>query len=124
MSLYKRGNVWWVKKWDGKRQVRLSTGCTDYNEALQRASSLVVPLVMDREGDMLSGLVEEGEAFVVGWKGRIDLEIDGAVAWLEFVPAGDNAPGLALKRDHVEAVGFGYRLCGCDGCDGCEFSHR
>lgn len=59
MSLYKRGNVWWVKKWDGKRQVRLSTGCTDYNEALQRASSLVVPAVMDREGDMLSGLVEK-----------------------------------------------------------------
>jgi len=59
MSLYRRGNVWWVKKWDGKRQVRLSTGCTDYNEALQRASSLVVPAVMDREGDMLSGLVEK-----------------------------------------------------------------
>lgn len=59
MSLYRRGNVWWVKKWDGKRQVRLSTGCTDYGEALQRASSLVVPVVMDREGDMLSGLEEK-----------------------------------------------------------------
>lgn len=68
--------------------------------------------------------MEEDEAFVVGWQHRVDLEIDGAVAGLEFVPAGDDAPGLALKRDHVEAVSFGYRPCGCDGCDGCEFSHR
>ena len=59
MSLYKRGNVWWVKKWDGKRQVRMSTGCTDYNEAQRRAATLLVPVMMDKEGDMLEGVVEK-----------------------------------------------------------------
>jgi integrase len=51
--------VWWVKKWDGKRQVRMSTGCTDYNEAQRRAATLLVPVVMDKEGDMLEGVVEK-----------------------------------------------------------------
>ena len=46
MSLYKRGEIWCVKKWDGRRQVRLSTGCRDYAEAQRVAETLVVPVIM------------------------------------------------------------------------------
>lgn len=35
MAIYKRGNIWWVNIYNGlgKRKIRKSTGCTDYNEA-------------------------------------------------------------------------------------------
>ncbi len=89
----------------------------DADGLLQRVSVLVAP-------GAEAAFAEEGIAFVVGWKRRVDLEIDGAVAGAEFVPRGDDAPGLALKRDHVEAVGVGDGFDCRYGGDGCEFSHR
>lgn len=70
-----------------------------------------------------AAVVQKGEAFIVGRKRRVDLEIDGAVAGLELVASGDDAPGLAIEGCHVEAVGFWNWGGGCDGDDGCEFSH-
>ncbi len=61
-----------------------------------------------------AAVAQEGVAFVVGWESRVDFEIDGGVAGLEFAPACDDAPALALHGDHVESVGVGYRLGGGD----------
>jgi hypothetical protein len=45
MKLYKRGKVWWVTHWDGKTQIRRSTGCTDKSRAEVFAMSIMAPLL-------------------------------------------------------------------------------
>lgn len=59
MKLYKRqgGSIWQASVMDGHgRRVRVSTGCTDYDEAMAKARSLLAPALLDRSAEEIDAL--------------------------------------------------------------------
>ena len=59
MKLYKRqgGSIWQASVMDGHgKRVRVSTGCTDYDEAMAKARSLLAPALLDNSAEELDAL--------------------------------------------------------------------
>lgn len=59
MKLYKRqgSSIWQASVMDGHgKRVRISTGCTDYDEAMAKARSLLAPALLDNSAEELDAL--------------------------------------------------------------------
>lgn len=56
MKLYKRGGVWWVTHWDGKTQIRKSTGCKDKDRAEVFAMSIMAPMLGASDGKKIDSI--------------------------------------------------------------------
>lgn len=56
MKLFLRGRIWWLTQWDGKRQLRISTGCTLKSDAEKKAAELLAPVLVDVEAGRIDKL--------------------------------------------------------------------
>jgi integrase len=62
MKLYKRGEIYWATMWDGRRQIRVSTRCTNAAEARDKALTLLAPALLDQSAEEMDALSQRAQA--------------------------------------------------------------
>jgi integrase len=108
MKLYLRGQVWWVTHWDGKKQIRKSTGCTDKSQAEAVAFSILAPMLAagdDRKIDAVAESIKKSKA-VDRAANASGLRI--ADCWRLHPHTGRN--GRELKQSSIDAAQMCWRL--------------
>lgn len=108
MKLYLRGQVWWVNHWDGKRQVRKSTGCSDKSQAEAAAFSIFAPMLAaddDLKVDVVAESIKKSKAVDRSAKAS-GLRL--ADCWRLHPHTGRN--GRELKQSSLDAAQMCWRL--------------
>lgn len=108
MKLYKRGGIWWVTHWNGRKQIRKSTGHTDKERAEGVAYSVMAPLLAasdDKKIDSVAAAIKKSRS---DDRTAVSTGLHLADCWRLYPHAGRN--GRELKQSSIDAAKMCWRL--------------